>query len=168
MKDKRIYLLAQFDENTNKTLAGIYGKLVQAGLSGEQTKGIPYHFTLGSFDLESEAKVLERVQAVSLKSKAFDITLSHIGLFGLRVLFLAPSMNTELLNLYRDLVPDESISGCHNWVAHATILIDSPENIQAAATIAAQSFSPFAAKIESIGVYEFFPKKFLAEYKLPD
>lgn len=164
MDDKRIYLLAQFDEGTNKTLADIYDRLVQAGLTGEQTKGIPYHFTLGCFDLECETQILERVQAVSLKSKAFDISLSYIGLFGLRALFLAPSMNSELMNLYSDLVPDEGISGCHKWVAHATILVDIPDNIQAAIPIVAQSFSPFAAKIESIGVYEFFPKKFLAKY----
>ncbi len=148
MEDKRIYLIAQFDEGTNKTLADIYDKLVQAGLTGEQTKGIPYHFTLGSFDLECESQILERVQTVSHKTKTFDISLSYIGLFGLRVLFLAPSMNAELLNLYRDLVPDENLCGCHKWVAHATILIDSPENIQTAIPIVAQSFAPFAAKIE--------------------
>ena len=165
MEDKRIYLLAQFDEGTNKTLAEIYDKLVQAGLIGAQTKGIPYHFTLGSFDLDGESQVLERAQAVSHKTKAFDISLSHIGLFGLGVLFLAPSMNSELMNLHSDLVPDEEICGCHQWVAHATILIDRPENIQAAIPIVAQSFSPFAARIISIAAYEFFPQKFLAEYK---
>ena len=168
MADKRIYLVAQFDENTNKSLAGIYAKLVGKGLIGEQTKEISYHFTLGSFDLECEHQVLERVQIVCAKTRAFDICLSHIGLFGQKVLFLAPSMNTRLLKLYKDLVPDAAIDNCHNWVAHATILIDSLENIQAAIPIVAQSFSPFIAQIESIGIYEFFPKRFIAEYHLED
>lgn len=168
MENKRIYLLAQFDEGTNKTLADIYDKLVQAGLIGEQTKGMPYHFTLGSFDLECEAQILKRVQTVSANTKAFDIGLSHIGLFGLKVLFLTPSMSTQLLNLYKDLVPGAVIDGCHNWVAHTTILLDTPDNIQTAIPIVAQSFTPFIAKIQSIGVYEFFPKKFIANFDLDD
>ena len=166
MEDKRIYLLAQFDENANKALTDIYSKLAQAGFIGEQTKGIPYHFTLGSFESGCETEVLKRVQNVVNMSRAFDINLSYVGLFGLRVLFLAPSMNTELLALYKALVPGASVDGCHKWTAHATILIDNPENIQAAISIVAQSFVPFVAKIESVGVYEFFPKRLLAEYKL--
>lgn len=166
MEDRRIYLLAQFDESTHENIAAIYDQLAQKGLVGEQTKDIPYHFTLGSFDLACEAQILERVKAVSKNSKAFDITLSHIGLFGQRILFLTPSMNTPLLNLYDELVPDAAIDGVHNWVAHATILIDTPENIQTAIPLVAQSFSPFTAKIQSIGVYEFFPKKFIAKFDL--
>ena len=60
MDGKRVYLVAHFDEGTNQRLADLYGKLVSAGLSGEQTRGIPYHFTLGSFDTASEAHVLAR------------------------------------------------------------------------------------------------------------
>ena len=166
MEDKRIYLLAQFDETTNQTLASIYDRLLQAGLNGEQTKAIPYHFTLGSFDLDCAPQILERVKAVCATTKAFDIGLTHIGLFGLRVLFLAPSVNTQLLNLYENFVPGEEIDDCHNWAPHATIIIDDPNNIQAAIPIVAQSFSSFIAKISSIGVYEFFPKKFIAQYDL--
>ncbi|WP_438431566.1 2'-5' RNA ligase family protein [Gorillibacterium sp. sgz500922] len=166
MEEPRIYLIAQFDKSTNQKLADIYDVLAQTGLIGEQTQGIPYHFTLGSFALECRDQVLERVQSVSLHSKAFDIHLNHIGLFGLKVLFIAPSMNMELLHLYKDLVPSEPISGYHHWVAHATILIDDPERMRTAIPIVAQSFSPFAARIESIGVYEFFPEKFIAEYPL--
>ncbi|MEA5038363.1 MAG: 2'-5' RNA ligase family protein [Clostridiaceae bacterium] len=166
MEEKRIYLIAQFDGSTNQKLADMYDRLVHAGLTGEQTPDLPYHFTLGSFALEDNDQVLDGVQTVCQKTKAFDISLNHIGLFGLRVLFIAPSVNTELLTLYNHLVPDAPISGDHNWVAHATILIDNPDNIHTAIPIVAQSFSPFSAKIESIGVFEFFPKKFIAEYKL--
>lgn len=168
MDDERIYLLAQFDENTNKKLADIYIQLAQAGIIGEQTKGIPYHITLGSFDLEHETEVSERTQTVCRKTKAFDIALNYIGLFGLKVLFLAPSMNTELLKLYNDLVPSGTVNGSYHWVAHATILMDNPDHIQAAIPIVSKAFSPFIARIESIGVYKFFPKKFIAEYRLTD
>jgi hypothetical protein len=164
MEDRRIYILAQFDENTNQTLSSIYDNLLQAGLTGEQTKEIPYHFTLESFDLNCEPQVLERVKAVCAETKAFDVGFTHIGLFGMNVLFLAPSVNIPLLKLYEKLIPNAEINSCHNWVPHATILIDSPGNIQTALPIVAQSFSSFNAKISSIGVYEFFPKKLIAEY----
>ncbi len=166
MAEKRIYLIAQLDAASNKKLAGIYGKLLQAGLIGEQTKKIPYHFTLGSFALEHKMQVLERVQFVCQKTKAFDISISHIGLFAPKVLFLAPSVNTELLRLKSDLIPEEHSSGCHNWVAHATILIDSPVNIQAAVPIVSQAFTPFAATVESISVLELPPLKIIAKYSL--
>ncbi|HNX15131.1 MAG TPA: 2'-5' RNA ligase [Oscillospiraceae bacterium] len=150
----------------NKKLTGIYDKLVQSGFIGEQTKDIPYHFTFGSFDLGLETQVLERTQVVCQLTKPFDIALNYNGLFGLKVLFLAPSINMELLKLYSDLVPSGTVNGSHNWVAHATILMDNPDHIQAAIPIVSQAFSPFVAKIESIGVYEFFPKKFIAEYNI--
>lgn len=163
---KRIYLLAQLDRRSHEALAGLYDQLARAGLVGEQTKGIPYHFTIGDFDTACEAEVLRRAQAVCAATPAFGIGISHLGLFGLRVLFAAPSVNGPLLRLRQALVPDACIDGAHNWVAHATLLIDTPESIRAAVEVAAQAFAPFVATVESIGVYEFFPKRLLAEYPL--
>lgn len=92
MDDKRIYLLAQFDKDAQQKYAGIYEKLVRAGLTGEQTPDIPYHLTLGSVALGCKDRLLERIQSVCQNTKAFDISLNHMGLFGQRVLFIAPSM----------------------------------------------------------------------------
>lgn len=166
MEDKRIYLLAQFDEATNQRLTGIYNKLVQSGISGKQTQNLPYHFTLGSFDPEYEVQVIQRAQDVCSKTYAFDIHLNHIGLFGLSVLFIAPSMNQELLDLHNAMLPNEPASGVHNWVAHATLLIDEPDTVHKAIPIVSKSFSSLLAKIDSIGVYEFFPSKLIAGFKL--
>ena len=83
------------------------------------------------------------MKAVCAKTKAFDIGLTHIGLFGLRVLFLAPTVTTQLLDLYKDLAPCAEINACHNWVPHATVFMDDPNNIQTAILIVAQSFSSF-------------------------
>lgn len=75
MEEKCIYIIAQFDEDTNKNLAEIYDKLVQAGMVGEQTKDIP---SLGSFDLEHENEVLEHTQAVCQKQRPL-VLLSAIS-----------------------------------------------------------------------------------------
>lgn len=166
MAEKRIYLLAQLDAAANQTMAALYGRLAQAGLVGTQTKGIPYHFTLGSFEAGQAAQAVALAQDTARKTSAFDVRLSHVGLFGLQVLFLAPSRTTELLRLVNGLAPDAQRSGQHAWVAHATLLMDSPDNIQAAIPIVARAFAPFTARVESIGVYAFFPKAYLAEYRL--
>lgn len=166
MDEKRVYLLAELDEEANRRLADIYQQLAQTGMTGTQTPAIPYHFTMASFDLDQEDRVLDLAQAVCRQTRAFDMCLSHIGLFGLRVLFIAPAMNHELLALHDALDPDAPAAGAHQWVAHATVLIDEPECIQAAIPFVAQSFQPFTARIERITAYEFFPSRFLGTYEL--
>lgn len=49
MQDKKLYLIANFDSETQNILAGYYNILMQNGFIGNQTKNIPYHFTLGFF-----------------------------------------------------------------------------------------------------------------------
>ena len=47
VQGKEVSLLAKFDDKTQDILAGYYDILLQHGFIGTQTKGIPYHFTLG-------------------------------------------------------------------------------------------------------------------------
>ena len=166
MENKHIYVLAKFDEDTNSHSTDVYHKLNLIGLTGEQTPNLPYHITLGRFNTGEEGQVLKRVEEVGGAVKAFDIRLSHIGLFGLNVLFIAPAVNSELLMLHDAVVPHESVSGAHNWVAHVTMLIDEPDAIQRALPVVARSFSPITATIDSIGVYEFFPERFIKNVNL--
>jgi hypothetical protein len=94
-----------------------------------------------------------------------DVILSHIGLFGLEVLFIVPDMNFELLTFKQKFFPHCG-NGAYNWTAHATLLIDEPEKISKALPILAKNFKPFIARIESIGLYEFFPMRFIKECSL--
>ncbi len=96
MDNKALYLLAHFDEETQNILSGYYKILQQHGFSGKQTKNIPYHFTLGSREVAQKDELLQKMRDICLKTNAIDIGLSHIGLFGLNVLFIAPNMNFEL------------------------------------------------------------------------
>ena len=166
MEERHIYLLAQFDAAANQKLSDIYQELALAGFKGQQTPDIPYHFTLARFDVEYKDQVLTHAEKVCGEFGAFDVNLGNLGLFGLRVLFAAPVMNYELLRLHDVIVPDEPATGIHTWTAHATILIDEPEAIQRALPIVAKSFSPIHAKVESIGVYEFFPAVCLGNFRL--
>jgi 2'-5' RNA ligase len=165
MKDKYLYLLASFDKETQDKLGSYYDILFQNGFIGNQTKNIPYHFTLGMKDTDCEKQLSEDLDKTCADTACIDIHLSHIGLFGLNVLFIAPDMNFELLTLLQRFFPNCG-SGAYNWTAHATLLIDEPGNIMKALPIAAENFKPFTARIESIGLYEFFPTRFIKECSL--
>lgn len=165
MSDNFLCLLARFDRDTQERLAGYYGILRQNGFTGRQTKNIPYHFTLGNKDVGCERQLLDDLGTVCADTACFDIHLSHIGVFGLDVLFIAPDMNHELLALRQKFFPDGG-HGAYDWTAHATLLMDEPENILKAFPIAAANFKPFIARIVSIGLYAFYPIRFIREFPL--
>lgn len=166
MEDKHLYAVAQFDADTEQRLHKLYLGLVNEGLTGTQTKGIPYHITLGTFEVEDEAKVVRRAQEAACAAGAFTLRLAYLGLFGLNVLFVAPAVKRELLDLRKMIVPDGETAEAFPWVAHITLLMDEPGAIQRAVPVAAQSFTPFRATVESIGVYEYFPERKVGVFSL--
>jgi 2'-5' RNA ligase len=165
MADKRTYLLAVFDDETQRRMAEIYSVLTAQGLIGQQTKGIPCHFTLGDVETERETAIVARAEEICADFTPIEFRMDHVGLFGLKVLFLEPNMNFELLQLQSALFP-----GCGHgytpWTAHGTILLDEPENILKAVPLVAERFEPFAARIESVAIYEFFPTRFIKSIRL--
>ena len=164
MSEKALYLLATFDKETQAVFAGYEDLLLRSGFVGMQTKEIPYHFTLGSQSVAFEDQLLVALETCS-DMACIDIHLSHIGLFGLNVLFIEPNMNFELLSLQRKFFPDCGY-GIHPWTAHATLLIEEPEAILKALPILAREFKPFNARIESVDLYEFFPARFIKSCRL--
>ncbi|MDR1704258.1 MAG: 2'-5' RNA ligase [Clostridiales bacterium] len=166
MEEKSLFLIAVFDDETQKTLAGYYDVLRRNGFTGSQTKDIPYHITLGNRDTACEEQLINKMDNICAETNSIKIMMSHIGLFGLNVLFIAPNMNTELLTLQRLLFFPEYTSGCHHWAAHATLLIDEPDKILKALPDAAGCFKPFEARIVKVALYEFFPIRFIKEFIL--
>ena len=93
MADKALYVLAGYDDRTEEILAGMQNKLYESGFSGVQTKNIPMHFTLGSYDTEQEEELKARLTGIAETDKAFSVSFNHAGLFRLPqndVLFIAP------------------------------------------------------------------------------
>jgi len=165
MQDKALYFIANFDEETQGVLAGYYDILYQNGFVGKQTKDIPYHFTLGSRSVNHEEQMINELDIICSETSCIDISLGYIGLFGQRVIFVAPCMNFELQRLQNRFFNDGGI-GCHKWAAHATLLWDEPQVILKAIPIITEKFKPFKARIESVALYEFFPKRFIKECDL--
>ena len=164
MQDKALFLLATFDDQTQNKLAAYYDLLYKNGFIGSQTKNIPYHFTLGSMNIDCESQTID-LKKICADTRKIEINLAHIGLFGLNVLFISPNMNFELLTLQQSFFPACG-NGYHLWAAHATLLKDEPETILKAIPIIAQNFEPFKARIENIELYEFFPLRFIKSHNL--
>ncbi|AGF55791.1 2'-5' RNA ligase [Clostridium saccharoperbutylacetonicum] len=164
MKDKFLCVMAQYDKETELKLKEIQKLLSDNGFVGKQTPNLPNHITIGSFDISQEELVKEKVKMVSKQFHSFDIKLNSIGLFGLDVLFIAPSVNHELLNLQQYFNNDYADG--FGWTAHTTMLIDDHETIQKALPYLANNFKNFTGKIESISLYEFWPTRFILKEKL--
>ena len=165
MPEKFLCIIATFDKETSKRMREIYHTLTEAGIIGKQTTDLPHHITLAYFDTSHEDEIKELLQEVCGRTKSFDLYFNHIGLFGLKVLFLAPNVNYELLELHKDLDSD-GIKSSEEWTAHTTILIDEAEIIQKALPLVAQSFKQLNGRVESVSLYEFFPTRFIAKFSL--
>jgi hypothetical protein len=55
--DKRLYVLAGYDQETEARLSALRQHLLDAGLIGTQTPDLPQHITLGSFDVSMEEEL---------------------------------------------------------------------------------------------------------------
>ena len=163
--DKSLYILAQFDNETQKALHGYYETLVSSGITGTQTKDIPYHFTLGCYPCDMEPRLLEHINAATADLSGVTVRFDHIGLFGLNVLFFAPNVTRELLELRERFMLPGAIDE-FTWSPHVTLLIDEPDNILKALPIMVRHLKPLAAHINVIGLYEFFPKRLIKQFIL--
>ena len=164
MAEKYLYVMAGFDAETEAKLAELQNLLYENGFTGTQTKGIPFHLSLGSrpADEENEEWLLEIIHEVAEISFDFTVTFNHIGIFsGGKVLFAAPDPEMELLHLNgRFDFSDDS------WTPHATLLIDEPSVILGALPIVLEKFKPFTARIDKLYLYEFFPSRHIATVEL--
>ena len=163
--DKNLYLLAELDNELQIELKDLDKAILESGLVGKQTKDIPYHITLCSFSLDYEKYLFNLLDDVSKQFSKIDMTFSSLGLFGLKILFVSPDMNIELVNLYNYL-KEKSLQKDDDLAAHVTLLIDDPENILKILPKISAKFSRLTGKITSISMYEFFPKRFIKRIEL--
>ena len=164
MAEKSLYVMAGFDAETEERLAELQNLLYANGFTGTQTKGIPFHLTLGSrpADEENEEWLLEIMREVAEISFDFTVTFNHIGIFsGGKVLFAAPDTEMELLHLNGSFdFSDDS------WTPHATLLVDEPSVILEALPLVLDNFRPFTGRIDKLYLYEFFPSRHIATVEL--
>lgn len=157
--ERFLCVLGIFDEETQRVLGEYQRAVLSQGFVGRQTMGIPFHVTLGTFGTERQEELRERL--LDFKAGPVAVHFSHIGMFqGQQVLFLAPDVTRELLEL------KSAFNKEADWAAHTTVLMDDREKILQAARILGDRFCQFSGKIEKVSLYEFFPAVKLEEKDL--
>ena len=71
MENKSLYVLAGYDDLTEKRLSEMQNRLYDLKFEGVQTKNIPMHFTLGSYDTDREEELIARLNRLSGNFEAF-------------------------------------------------------------------------------------------------
>ena len=166
MAEKLLYVLAGYDDDTEEKLTGMQKKLYELGFTGVQTKDIPMHFTLGSFDVSREEELKERLIRMSKSVREFAVDLDKIGLFqnpSEHVLFVKPEESREMLALREHFKDNVDV---FPWAAHTTLLIDKPEVIREAQKHVVEEFRPFIGKVTTLHLYEFFPARHIMSVRL--
>ena len=166
MAEKFLTLMADLDDDSQELMSGWYRELKDAGFTGVQTPGLPFHISLATFSLEDEEKAVEEMKRLAEEFTSIPVHISHMGMFaGGKILFGAPDMNPpELLKLH-DAVSIKDISE-YTWTPHSTIIIDEPEVINDALKILVKSFKPFMGRITRLHLCAFWPTREIASVKL--
>ena len=166
MAEQFLTLMADLDDDSQKIMSGWYKNLQDAGFTGIQTPGLPFHISLATFSPGEENAAVRETHRLAEAFSPIPVHISHIGMFaGGRILFGAPDMNPAgLLRLHEAIVINRNDD--HPWTPHVTILIDEPETVNNALRILVKSFHPFTAQITGLHLCAFWPTREIASVRL--
>lgn len=164
-QDKFLTVFAVFDDKTQKILKEYQDKVLSLGYNGTQTMDIPFHISLGTYSVNEENAMKQKIHKVCLKNKNFDIKLNKVNRFGYKVLFIEPEINDELKNLH-NLFNNNFLKNGFAWEPHATIFMGEEEQVKTADEYLTSLFSPITAKIVGIQMGEFFPTRMIIDENL--
>lgn len=77
--DKFLCVLGIYDQETQRALKEYQDAILQGGFTGQQTMGIPFHVTLGTFPLDRQGELEGRLNG--LKMEQFEVYFNHMGMF---------------------------------------------------------------------------------------
>ena len=163
-KDKFLTVFAVFDDITQRKLKTLQDEVISLGCLGTQTMGIPFHISLGSFEVEREQELIAKIKEVCSQKGEFAISLNKVNHFGNKVLFIEPEDSIKLRELH-DLFDGNFADGLP-WHAHTTIFCDREERVIEAKECLNNIFQPINAKITGIQMGEFFPTRMIIAEKL--
>ena len=165
MAEQFLTLMADLDDEAQVRLSGWYHSLQDAGFTGIQTPGLPYHISLSTFPLEQEKEAAGIARNAAASFAPIPVHISHIGMFaGGKILFAAPDKDAELASLQKAC--QSGVPQQYPWAPHTTILIDEPETIHAALPVFVKSFVPFAARITRLHLCAFWPTREIGSFTL--
>ena len=158
MAEQFLTLMADLDEDSQARLSEWYRTLNEAGFTGTQTPGLPYHISLAAFPTDEEQSAADLTRKAAGEFAPFPVHISHIGIFAPgKVLFGAPETDGKLAALHDscETHPDPQ----KPWTPHVTLLIDEPETVSAAVPLLVKSFRPFVGRITRLHLCAFWPTR---------
>ena len=165
MAEQFLTLMADLDDEAQERMSGWYHSLREAGFTGVQTPGLPYHISLSTFPLEQEKEAAEIARKAAAEFAPVPVHLSHIGMFaGGKVLFAGPEKSAELAAL-QEACRSNALQQ-YPWTPHATVLIDEPETVHTAIPVFVKSFVPFMARIVRLHLCAFWPTREIGSFAL--
>lgn len=168
MAEQFLTLMADLDEESQMIMGQWYEKLKEAGFVGEQTPGLPFHISMGTFALDKENEVVEEMERLATEFNQIPVYISHIGIFpGGKVLFGGPDMNPSALLSLREAITVETKEQ-FPWTPHATIILDEPETICRALPEVMKVFRPFYGHIVRLHLCAFWPTREIATVELTE
>ena len=166
MAEEFLTIMADLDDNAQARMSAWYDALKEAGFTGKQTPGLPFHISLATFPLDKEQEAVAITRKAGAAFSAVPVHISHMGLFaGGRVLFCGPERNPKLdaLQAACEKKPQK-----YPWTPHVTVLIDEPDAVCAALPVLIKHFSPFVANIERLHLCAFWPTREIASIQLKE
>lgn len=165
MAEQFLTLMADLDDEAQVRLSGWYHSLQEAGFTGVQTPGLPYHISLSTFPLELEKEAAGIAGKAAASFAPVPVHISHIGMFaGGKTLFAAPEKDAGLTALQEACRSDAPQR--YPWTPHTTLLIDEPKTIHEALPVFVKSFVPFTARITRLHLCAFWPTREIGSYLL--
>ena len=165
MAEQFLTLMADLDDEAQARLSGWYRSLQEAGFTGVQTPGLPYHISLSTFPLKQEEEAAGIARKAAADFAPVPVHFSHIGMFaGGKILFAAPEKDPELTALQEACGSDAPQQ--FPWTPHTTLLIDEPETVYAALPMIVKFFVPFTARITRLHLCAFWPTREIGFFEL--
>ncbi len=165
MAEQFLTLMADLDEDTQSVMSAWYGRMKNAGFTGTQTPGLPYHISLSTFPPEWERRAVERMEIAAGNFPPLQVQISHIGIFAPgKVLFGGIERGAELERLHDACEMNPAQRPL--WTPHVTVLIDEPAVVLSALPLFLESFHPLSARITRLHLCAFWPTREIASAEL--
>ena len=165
MTDSKLYLMAELDADSQRAMREYFAAVQAATGAGGAPPEIPYHVTLGTFEMGSEEYAVALMKRVLPGRKQLTLRLDHIGIFGGSVVFIAPNATVELFETVRGFFPD-ACTGSHMFAPHVTLYSGDAETAFRAVQALAGAFVPGDARLVAVSLYQFPPSRFIHRMEL--
>lgn len=173
-----MYLISlYFDEKTEKKIQKLINQVADKTGNTFMTDGnVPPHITVCEFDTKREEEAIQYLKQCAEGLEQMQIQFVSVGTFLPYVIYLAPVLDKELLNIslatYMDIskIEDCSMSKYYRpfqWMPHATIGKKlSKEEMRVAFKVLQNQFGPFTGTITKIGLAKTNPYEDIAVFEL--